>query len=61
MFLTKYVLCLFLLDTVIYLVTPQINKYVYAHLRSRVNSSGSRENSRVARGLARAQLRRQKR
>jgi len=61
MFLAKYVLCLFLLDTVIYLVTLQITKYVNAHLRSLVNSSGSRENSRIARGFARAQLPRQKR
>ena len=61
MFLDKYVLCFFLLDTVIYLVTLQINKYVNAHIRSQVNSSGSCENSRIAHDFARAQLPRQKR
>jgi len=61
MFLDKYVLCFFLLDTVIYLVTLQINKYVNAHIRSQVNSSGSCENGRIAHDFARAQLPRQKR
>jgi len=47
MFLAKYVLCLFLLDTMISFVTSQIDKFV-KHVHSRVNSNGLHENSRSA-------------